>query len=387
MPFRCYRFFYAILFAVASAASPVLLASDIQQSARYFDKYFRQAIKDKRIPGAAYVIVERDKVVAMKTYGVKTQGKKDPIDKNTVFRLASVSKTFAGTVAALLEQEEKFGWDDRVINYVPELKFKTRNLSSKLTVGHLLSHSSGLVPNAYDNMLEASKSVEQILPKFSLIDPFCPPGQCYGYQNVLFSLIERVIEKSTGVAYEEHLQERVFTPLKMENASIGYKAFTTASNRATPHVKTRKGWRAVKVKKGYYFAPSAAGVNTSITDLAEWLKAHMGFYPKVLAPETIAEITQQRIETKQDRRRRIWRDYVSDAGYGLGWRIYSIGDDRVIYHGGWVAGFRAAVAYSENEKIGIAILMNAESKVINEMTANFIIDITGKRSLAKLVDR
>ncbi|WP_295803556.1 serine hydrolase [uncultured Microbulbifer sp.] len=357
------------------------VAKSVDASADEFARYFKYLIKKQGIPGAAYVIVDHDKIVAMDTYGVRVKGKKEPVTLHTVFRLASVSKTFAASMAAVLEHEKKFNWGDKVVRYVPQLSFKTPALSMQLQVQHLLSHSSGLTPNAYDNYLEDNRPMSKILPMFSTIDPHCKPGKCYGYQNVLFSLIEDVIQKATGVPYSRQLKERFFTPLKMEDASLGWESFMAASNRAAPHVQTGRGWRPVKVEKEYYLAAPAAGVNASISDMAQWLKAQMGFYPDVLPPDVISDITTERVETQRHMRHRIWRDYIDHAGYGLGWRLYTVGDDRVIFHGGWVAGFRAAVAYSEQRKVGIVILMNAESRVISDLTANFIADITGHGKL------
>jgi len=353
-------------------------AVDIDARAKAFDRYFRQMMAGKSIPGGAYVIVDGNRVVAMDTYGVRIRGKAGKVDRDTVFRLASVSKTFAASMATILEHENRFSWNDKVVNFVPDLSFKTSSLSRQLQVEHLLSHSSGLTPNAYDNYLEDNKPLSKILPKFANIDPRCTPGKCYGYQNVLFSLIEDVIFEATGVSFASQLKKRIFVPLQMQNASVGWDSFMASNNRAAPHVQTGSGWRPVKVEKEYYFAAPAAGVNASISDMAQWLKAQMGYYPKVLSPGVIEDMTTERVATQRHMRHRIWRDYLSHAGYGLGWRLYTIGDDRIIYHGGWVAGFRAAVAYSEKLKIGIAILMNAESRVISDLTANFVIDITGK---------
>ncbi|WP_160152931.1 serine hydrolase [Microbulbifer sp. ALW1] len=361
------------------------VSKGVEASAKEFDRYFRQLLKQQGIPGAAYVIVDHDQIVAMNTYGVRIKGKHEAVTTHTVFRLASVSKTFAASMAAVLEHEHKFNWGDKVVRYVPQLSFKTPALSMQLQVQHLLSHSSGLTPNAYDNYLEDNRPLSKILPMFSTIDPHCAPGKCYGYQNVLFSLIEDVIQKATGVPYSRQLKERFFTPLKMEDASLGWESFMAASNRAAPHVQTGSGWRPVKVEKEYYLAAPAAGVNASISDMAQWLKAQMGYYPEVLSQAVIDDLTTERVETRRHMRHRIWRDYIDHAGYGLGWRLYTVGDDRIIFHGGWVAGFRAAVAYSEKRKVGIAILMNAESRVISDLTGNFIADITGRGKLVQAI--
>ncbi|WOX06329.1 serine hydrolase domain-containing protein [Microbulbifer pacificus] len=359
------------------------VSKSVEASAEEFDRYFREMLQQHGIPGAAYVIVDHDQVVAMDTYGVRVKGKQETVTRHTVFRLASVSKTFAASMAAVLEHEHKFNWGDKVVRYVPELSFKTPALSMKLQVQHLLSHSSGLTPNAYDNYLEDNRPLSKILPMFATIDPNCEPGKCYGYQNVLFSLIEDVIQKATGVPYSRQLKDRFFVPLQMEDASLGWEAFMATGNRAAPHVQTGSGWRPVKVEKEYYLAAPAAGVNASISDMAQWLKAQMGYYPEVLSKDVIADLTTERVETRRHMQHRVWRDYIDHAGYGLGWRLYTVGDDRIVFHGGWVAGFRAAVAYSEKRKVGIAILMNAESRVIADLTGQFIGDITGRSKLVQ----
>ncbi|MCH9692611.1 MAG: beta-lactamase family protein [Gammaproteobacteria bacterium] len=385
----CLAAFSLILIAtngLASNANQNVDGKNTQRTSartRAFDRYFHQLLEEKKIPGAAYVIVDNGRIVAMNTYGVRAKGKTGKVNIHTVFRLASLSKTFASSAAALLRREQKFNWSDKVVRYVPELHFKTPGLSTQLEVEHLLSHSSGLAPNAYDNYLEDNQPLNKILPRFSTIDPHCKPGSCYSYQNVLFSLIEVVIHKATGATYERQLKKRFFTPLKMTDASLGWDGFMASVNRAAPHVQTGRGWRPVKVERQYYLAAPAAGVNASIADMAQWLKAQMGYYPNILPSAVIADITLERVQTKQHMRRRIWRDYISHAGYGLGWRIYTVGNDRIIFHGGWVAGFRAAVAYSERQKVGIAILINAESQVISDLTANFMRDVVGYKELVQ----
>ena len=103
------------------------------------------------------------------------------------------------------------------------------------------------MPNAYDNLIEANVPLEKILPQFSKIDPLCPPGQCYGYQNVLFSLIDQVIQKTTGKTYAEQLQERIITPLQLPTASVGVAGFVSTENRAMPHVRARGKWSPTQV--------------------------------------------------------------------------------------------------------------------------------------------
>ena len=137
------------------------------------------------------------------------------------------------------------------------------------------------------------------------------------------------------------------------------------------HVKVRGKWKRTKVKQGYYNLLPAAGVNASISDMGKWLIAQMGGNPDILSANVLSTLTEKQIRTKNQTRRREWRNFIKDAHYGLGWRIYQFGGEELIYHSGWVSGFRADISFSQGRDIGLVILLNAESSVINEMSTRF----------------
>jgi len=229
--------------------------------------------------------------------------------------------------------------------------------------------------------------MEKIISRFNRVTPICQPAKCYGYQNIAYALLQPAIESSQNQSYAALLQERVFSPLNMMNSSVGLDAFLSEENSAKPHilrkriktgVKDRQGndikkyiWRTVKVESDFYKVAPAAGVNSSINDLAKWLIANLGHKPEVLSPALLAEVTTPRIRTKKDLRRRFWREHLTDAHYGYGWRIYQFEGYPIIYHSGWVAGFRADIGYSPDLGIGFAVLINAESNVINKISSDF----------------
>ncbi len=336
-----------------------------------FDRYYASKLKEHNIPGASYAIVKGNKIIATAGFGVRQHGSSASVDPYTVFRIASVSKTFAGGLSSILAAEGNFSWDDKLVDYVPGFSFKTKRYNNQLTLEHLLSQSTGVMPNAYDNLIEANVPLERILPQFSKIDPLCPPGQCYGYQNVLFSLIEQVMLKSTGKSYAQLLQERIITPLQLPTASVGLEGFFSTENRAMPHVRARGSWYPTKVAESYYHFAPAAGVNASAIDLGYWLIAQLGHNQAVLSDDILQNITGKRVKTRRDLRRKEWRRYLTDAHYALGWRVYQFGQDQLLYHGGWVQGFRAEVAYSREHQLGLVMLMNAESNLINELGTYF----------------
>ncbi len=336
------------------------------------DRNFRILLEAGRVPGAAWAVVRDGRIVHAAGHGVRSLADQRRVTPETVFRTASVSKTFAAQLTGQLVAEGALHWHDPVQRFVPQFTLARDDHAQRLTIEHLLGQSAGIVPNAYDNMLNAGRSLEQILPKFSEVVPMCEPGQCYTYQNVLFSLVEPAIEASAGRPYAELLRERLFEPLDMRQASVGLTGFDTSDNRASPHVKvTRNRWMPVGVNENYYRVAPAAGVNASVLDLGKWLVAHMGTRPDVIRPELVRELTRKRVRTSRELRRKGWRELLSDAHYGLGWRIYTVEDHDLVTHSGWVRGFVAQIAYSPEHRTGLALLLNAESGAINDLSLHF----------------
>lgn len=334
-----------------------------------YSKQVERKLKEKSIPGAALSIVHGKLGAYAKGYG-KTKVKNGrKVNEHTRFRLASLSKTFAGSLSAKLAAENKISLDDYVSKYIPAF------LDSEykhLKLYHLLSHSSGLVPNAYDNLIESRMSYEQIVDRLISVEKICLPGKCYGYQNVMFSVIADVILKATGISYEQWLDEFMLAPLNMKDGGVGLANMTRDSNYALPHVLGRKRWHTAKLKPNYYKVLPAAGVNASASDMVQWLRLQLGFYPSVMPLEALVMQSRPYTRTKRELRRRIWRNHVTQAYYGLGWRIYEFDGVTLNYHSGWVQGYRTDVVVIPELNIGFSLLLNAESGIINSLTTDFI---------------
>lgn len=348
---------------------PVSFADAMLEMTTDYETFFRQLITDRNYPGAAFAIVRSDKILHIATIGHTTAARKRPIDQQTTFRLASVSKPFAAEVVGLLVEDGVLNWNDPVTRYVPE--FKIDGDASQIQIKHLLGQSTGLMPHAYDNLLEDGKSMNKIWQRMSDLPYVCSPGKCYGYQNSVFSLVDPVVEKVTDLDYGTLVEQRIFKPLDMSTASVGFEAFINNPNHAEPHARRKGQWKTVAVQPNYYRAAPAAGVNASILDMGKWVQAQLGGKPDVLSPEMIGNLSKPRVKTRREMYRKQWKTMLSEAHYGLGWRVYQLGDNQLIYHGGWVSGFRADVAFSLEHDIGIVVLLNAESSGISELTTRF----------------
>lgn len=355
-----------LLLSSAAAATP----SPEQSLADEFDKQFHQQVSAENILGAAFAVVSRQGIIRIDTAGYTDTSRKRAINPDTAFRIASVSKTFAAELAAQMVRDGRLSWDDPVTRYVPD--FRIKGDASRIHIRHLLGQSTGLLPHAYDNLIEEGVSAADIQDRLADLSFICAPGECYSYQNSVFSLIGPVLEKIAASSYANLVDQRIFKPLDMNTASVGYEAFIANPNRAEPHVRKGNGqWKTVAVSPNYYRVAPAAGVNASVRDMGKWLMAQLGANPAVIAPEILSAVSAPRVRTPRDLYRKEWNRILTDAHYGLGWRIYQLGNEQIVYHSGWVSGYRADVAWSPSHDIGIAVLMNVESTSINTLTTRF----------------
>ena len=358
---------------IALCVMPGCIVSNTTIAAdQWFEDYAAQVKRDARkynVPGYAMVFYQQGKSPVIKVYGRTHSGGK-PVDENTVFRLASVSKTFTAVLMAKLVRQNQLDWTTPVTEMSPTLG-AAGTLNPGMTLGHIVGQSSGFMPNAYDNLIEANYPLKRVLNQLAGLEPLCQPGECYTYQNALFGVIQEYFV-SRNTSYQRQLQEQLLTPLGMDTASAGKGGLLASGQWARPHIAiARNRWREGKVESNYYRFTPAAGVNASINDMTRWLQAMLLEFPTVVPEDVVAAVTTPRVRTTREVYRRGWRDDLSDAHYGLGWRIYDYAGEVLNYHGGWVKGYRADVSFSPKYKAGYVMLMNAESNLINTTTADF----------------
>ena len=245
-----------VLLLVCQQALPLQADSVNRTLAANFNSFFQRHVESEGITGAAFVIATPDGIVLTGAAGHTDTSHSRRIDENTAFRIASVSKTFAAGLTGLLVQEGRLSWDDRLIDHLPD--FRIDGDSSRVRILHLLGQSTGLIPHAYDNLIEDGLPLEKIQEKYRYLSYICSPGECYSYQNSIFSLIEPVIEKTTAQTYAQLMEDRIFRPLDMRTASVGHEPFVNNPNHAKPHVKSGKGWKTVSVKPNARITPSGA---------------------------------------------------------------------------------------------------------------------------------
>lgn len=331
---------------------------------RMFEAMAQELVANQRVPGLAMAIVHDGEVLSARGYGITDVRAAEPVDAHTVFRLASLSKPFAATVTGMLVSEGALRWDSHVNDFMPSLRFSDPTAAQRLTVADVLSHRVGLTRNTYDRDIERNADYHDLVQRLSLAPMNCAPGDCYSYQNVAFSLVGDVVFAATGQFFGEAVASRIFKPLGMNDASYGLDGIEASARWARPHVRAGGGWRSLSPKPTYYRVAPAAGVNASISDMAQWLLAQGGHRPDVLPAPLLATLQAPLVSTPGEIRGSSWRrERLNSAGYGLGWRVYDYSGHRVAFHGGAVQGYRGLMAVMPERDFGVVVLWNSESSL------------------------
>lgn len=344
--------------APVARAMPLANGFDV----RLFEAMAQELVANQRVPGLGMAIVHDGRVLSARGYGITDVQAAQPVDAHTVFRLASLSKSFAGTITGMLVSEGALRWDSRVSDYMPALAFSDPAAARRLTVADVLSHRVGLTHNTYDRDLERNADYHSLVQKLAHAPMTCGVGECYSYQNIAFSLVGDVVFAATGQFFSETVASRIFKPLGMNDASYGLEGIQASTRWAKPHVRAGGGWRSLSPKPTYYRVAPAAGVNASINDMAQWLLAQSGHRPDVLPAPLLATLQAPIVATPGELRGSSWRrERLNTAGYALGWRVYDYAGHRVVFHGGAVQGYRGLMAMMPERDLGVVILWNSES--------------------------
>jgi beta-lactamase class C len=313
-----------------------------------------------KTPGAAVAIVKDSTIIYLRAFGVKEVGTRDSVNVHTVFRLASVSKPFASFLTGIMVQDSMVRWDDPISTYLPEFHLSSQEETSRLSIRNVLSHTTGLPFHAYTNLVEEGLPLSEMIARLQGVPMSSKVGQEYSYQNVAYSLVGEAIRSATGKSYEAWMIERVFGPLNMRDASIDYFSMMTNTNIARPHMPKRGGgWRKVSINNTYYNVSPAGGVNASISDMAQWMVALLGNREDVISRETLQTMYTPVIRAPSKNRNYGRMQRLRNSFYGLGWRILHYPHDTLVYHGGFVNGYRSEVAVNQKDNVAICILANS----------------------------
>ncbi|MDW8479011.1 MAG: serine hydrolase domain-containing protein [Xanthomonadales bacterium] len=369
----------ALGLALAAAQAPAAGSDELAGALRALEREAERVVGSGEAVGLAVAVVADGEIALLRGFGrVEARRGAPPVGERTVFRIASLSKTVAGTYAGLLVAEERLRWDTAVAALLPGFALADPAQTAQLTVTDLLAHRSGLPRHTFDLDLEGDQPYPLLIERLANTPLECPVGQCYGYQNVAFSLIGDIAFHLTGEFYFREVERRLFAPLGMEDASFGREALERSASWARPHVRRGRHWIAVRPKETYYRVQPAAGVNASAADLGRWMLAHLGHRPEVLDAGLLAAVHEPQIATERELSVAPWRrERLRSAHYARGWRVFDYAGERLLFHGGAVQGYRAMMGLLPGRDLGLALLWNCESPAPAGLFPNFLDRVLG----------
>jgi beta-lactamase class C len=348
----------------AQVSADSTAAHDAPASAQELSRWLDNLEQSGQVSGLAAAVVKGDKVLLQRGIGYADATRALPVTPDTVFRLASLSKAFASALAAILVDDGMLSWDTHVASVLPTFELQNIAASEKLTVRDILSQRVGLPHNTYDGLLEQDEPYQVLVDKLKEVPLACNVGDCYGYQNVTFSLIGDITYAVSGDFFYHQVEKRIFHPLGMATATYGKDALESSASWARPHMRRGSAWKPFEIKESYYHVPPAAGVNASIKDMTQWLIAQMGNRPEVLSPKVVETLHTPQIDTPSERHATPWRSArLRKAQYALGWRVYDYAGETLVFHAGAVHGYRSIIAFFPKYQFGAVMLWNCESPV------------------------
>lgn len=341
-----------------SAVENISARQEIEAVLSDYDSLLTFELTNSANVGAAAAIIYKNEIVYLKCFGVRQKGGKDSVNEHTIFRLASVSKTVSGMLAGMLFADSVLLPEQKVVEFLPEFRLKNQEQANQLKLAHILSHTTGMPQHTYDDLVEQKIPQKNILAKLTEVGHASNPGELYAYQNVMFSLFDTVVAVKTGKSYPEILEQRIFSPFGMKDASSSFHDFANNPNKAMPHTSGRNGFRLIPLNDRYYNTLAAAGVNASISDMSNFILHILNdTIPNMQHAREI--IFTPQITTRLSSGYFSQWEGVDYKAYGMGWRIIDYKGRRLAYHGGFLKGYRAEIAVCPNENVGIVFLSNS----------------------------
>jgi len=301
-------------------------------------------------PGAAVLILHNNKILFCKGYGLANLENKNRINKYTNFRLASISKQFTAMCIMILKERGKLKYENSIKDIFPEFP----DYGSKITIKHLLQHTSGLID--YEDMMPDTQTTQvhdnDVLKMMMSIDStYFIPGSKFKYSNSGYAILAMIVEKTSGKKYADFLRENIFKPLKMKNSVAYEKGKSFVKNRALGYYKKDNEF----IERDQSSTSAVLGDGGIYCSLIDYMKWDNSLYKKKLVSrKTIDEAFSR--GTLND---------GTSINYGFGWFVNYVNKIKVLEHGGSTCGFTNYVIRIPEKRISAIILTNryGESKL------------------------
>lgn len=334
------------------AATPPTTAAALEG----LDAYIENARQTWQVPGIAVAIVQNDKLIYAKGFGVREHGKADKVDADTVFAIGSATKAFTAAALGMLVDEKKIAWDGAVHDYMPSFELHDPYVTRQASVRDLLLHRTGVVTNGalwYGSGFDR----QEIIRRLRFQTASLGFRNQFQYQNEMFIAAGEVVSAASGIGYDRFIATRIFAPLGMRRTNSSVTQLKGLANVATPHAAL--DGRMVPIAYRQIDNVGGAGaINSTARDMAQWLRLQLGGGKyqgqQLIAPATLTEMHTGQI---------VPRDAASPrfkfSEYGLGWRVQEYRGQKIVQHSGAIDGMQSMVAMIPEKQLGVVVLTNS----------------------------
>jgi CubicO group peptidase (beta-lactamase class C family) len=316
------------------------------------DKIINKAMTQEGFPGISVAVIQDNKIIFQKAYGVKSRTSKEPVNDNTIFSIGSVSKAFTAVGVMQLVQKGKIDLDAPIKKYMKEIPASWGHI----TIRQFMTHTSGIPEIKGEKDKESFEETLKQAGKLPM--SFTPAGKKQQYNNFNFAILGKLIETVSGMPYLDYMTTQVFKPLQMNRTGV----LTNTKNVALGHMNKNGEWKEIETHfaPGDYGIPSG-GLQTTLADFIKFSQA-LGNYSLLNAKVT----------------KTMWTPYSATLSNTPGWHSRLAGNDLVIHKGGGGTGIGSVcdVAAVPSRKLFVVVMANKSNNNISP--ANIVDDILFK---------
>ncbi|MFI5167833.1 MAG: serine hydrolase [Thermoanaerobaculales bacterium] len=327
------------------------------------------------VPGLAYVVVQGDQVVYAKGFGVRKLGSGDAVDTHTVFEIGSASKAFTATMLAMVVEEGKLAWDDRVVDHLPQFRMQDPWVTHEFRVADLVCQRSGMPPYSLDGMSYLGFGRADIIRALHFVEPVTSFRSAFAYQNNLWLVAAALIEQKSGLTWEDNLDRRIFGPLGMVESTTSPEVLAGLPNVATGHfLVSETELQPIPPDWPYRhwidtYGP-AGSIRSTVIDLAQWLRLQINLgvvgQSRLLGAASVAYLHAPKtlvVVRGGTPNPTIGGDVMS---YASGWVFQTSHRHPIVWHNGGTTGMHSIVGYIPEAQMGLAMLTNEPSNLVPE---------------------
>lgn len=362
----------------AAVALPFSAGAQQRDPLAGFDAYVTRGMQDWKIPGLAVAIVKNDSVIYARGFGVRTLGRPEKVDENTIFAIASDTKSFTGIVLAMLADEGKIRWDAPVTTYLPWFRLADDYLTRELTVRDLLTHRSGLARGDLLWTGGMPYSRQELLRRVRYLKPSWSMRSRYGYSNLMYVAAGEVAAAVERKPWDDIVRERILVPLGMSSTNTSVSNLPRLQNVATPHADVDSAVRAVNYTDTDNIA-SAGAINSSVADMAKWIRFQLDSArvagKRLVSKRNFVETHSAQTAMRLDSAYRAFNPFTHVRSYAFGWNVLDYRGREMLSHAGNLSGMAAIVGLLPEEKLGIVVLSNLEGNALRESLMYKVFDL------------